>query len=44
MQTTICILGICWDNEKEKATKVHWGYIGILEKKMETTIMRLYRV
>ena len=44
MQTTICILEICWDNENMETTKVHWGYIGILENKMETTIMRLYRV
>ena len=23
---------------------LYWGYIGIMEKKMETTIMGLYRV
>ena len=25
-------------------TATHWGYIGIIEKKMETTITGLYKV
>ena len=27
-----------------EATIARWGYIGIMEEKMETTIMGLYRV
>ena len=43
------ILGLYWDNGKENGNYynglyrgyigLYWGYIGIMEKKMETTIM-----
>ena len=33
------IFGLYWDNGKEHGnTIVFWGYIGMMEKKMETTI------
>ena len=42
----VCILGLYWDNGKENRNYynglyrvLYWGYIGILEKKIETTIM-----
>ena len=42
MDTTIVywdILGLYGDNEnKMETTLVSWGYIGIMEKKMETAI------
>ena len=38
------ISGLYRDNGKEKmdTTTVYWGYTGIMEKIMETTIMGLY--
>ena len=44
METTIILgvtLGIYWDNEKEITTYsgLYWVYIGVMEKKMETTII-----
>ena len=41
------MLGLYWDNGKEHGNyymgvcRVRWGYIGIMEKKMETTILGL---
>ena len=43
-------MGLYRDNGKENGNyrdyigfRVYWGYIGIMEKKMETTTMGLYR-
>ena len=37
-------LGLVWVAVKELKLSYHNGYIGIMEKNMETTIMGLYRV
>ena len=36
MEITGIILGLYWDNGKWKLQGLYWGYIGIMENKMET--------
>ena len=33
------ILGLYRDNGEMETTIIHWGYVGVMEKKMETIIM-----